>query len=177
MGLLHQPARRARRARLVTGGAAREQGPRQSAPVCRAAVGRADGGTGPQRGPEEANGGWVVGGCGSPAGCHRGGAREHFLLAGRPAPAHETLLYLPRDERSEAATRTSSWLPEASSGSFTLGDALAPCRVLAEHRSDRYLEPPAGWLQRLGAETSATLGEVQLAATALAQIRDLRGVW
>jgi hypothetical protein len=30
-------------------------------------------------------------------------AREHFLLAGRPAPGHETFLYLPGDERGEVS--------------------------------------------------------------------------
>lgn len=53
---------------------------------------------------------------------------------------------------------------------LTLGDALDLCRLLAETADARYPRAAARWLERLAAETGATLAELQLAAGALARL-------
>ncbi len=57
----------------------------------------------------------------------------------------------------------------------TLSDALALCRLLAESSDTRYPRAAARWLERLAMETGAGLGELQLAAGALARLSESPG--
>jgi hypothetical protein len=58
---------------------------------------------------------------------------------------------------------------------MTLVDALDLCELLAQVGDERYPRFASRWVQRYAAETGATLGEVQIAAGALARLGEEPG--